>query len=102
MRASGTRRRPVSVQQRNWVASIRLHKPAGSPSCDSRETPAHVGAAAHFRLLRNQEPKKGTPHVSKSNDGKIVERNIGPLCSAYWQKIQPSAASSFCATERMC
>src|SRR5712691_11842217 len=69
----------MPIQQRNGIQALWLGNPTRPPRGHSSETPADVIAAPHLRLLRYQEPQKRASDVSKTDDGKIVERNIS-LC----------------------
>jgi hypothetical protein len=66
----------VPVEQRDRVQSIWICNPSGATSRHAGQPPANVVAAAHFRLLRNQEAKKRPADISKSDEGEIIERNM--------------------------
>src|SRR5438876_23972 len=62
-----------SAQRLSWN-SARLT--ARASSRDASQPPANVVAAPHLRLLGNQQPEERASNISKTNDGKIVERNV--------------------------
>jgi hypothetical protein len=62
----------MPTQKRDGIQAVGIGNPTGAPRGYTREPPAHVVTAPHLGLLRNQEPQKRAPNVTKTNDGEIV------------------------------
>src|SRR5579859_1950408 len=72
-------RRPMPVQQRNWIESIRVREPPHPPRRHARQPPSNVVLPPQFRLFRDQQTQKSSPDIPKSHHRQVIRRHSSLL-----------------------